>query len=201
MAKKKARKRNIVEAELFVVKDEHGNWRGTFGIEYGNTRLRIFDSKRVKRVDVSVNENDESGIFVYDQSGDDKVFLSVRPDGTTTIELKNCQADLATKPTEHEPEEDFASNLRGFLLVSYIADVAGQLHPDKKLKLTHLGEQYGTDDWQATIEQDFGIKKKQIATLLKTCRTSMSDYEAILFIARGFNCPDASERVSEVMNE
>ena len=214
MARKKARKKTkspkkdptVVEAEKFVVRNADGQVRASFGIHNNceemssNVGLRMFDSNQIKRVDIEVNENDEAGVYLYDHLGDYLLFLSVGCQGHPLYELKDRHGEniLETKAGITD-SEDFESNLKGFLLVSYIADVAGILHPDKKLKLTHLSEQSGSGDWRESVQETFETSVKQVAGLVTACRQTMDDRQTILFIALGFGCPEANIRVAEVL--
>jgi hypothetical protein len=92
--------------------------------------------------------------------------------------------------------------IRWVFVAAYVADVAGLLDKDKRLKFTHLAEQYAGDEtWQGVVEHDLEINKKFIASLFKACRKHMSAGHSLCFILRGLGCPYSEARVRDIIGD
>jgi hypothetical protein len=105
---------------------------------------------------------------------------------------------------ERKPDNNFTEEkLLWFLATAYLADVAGLLDEDKRLKLDELGEQYGQGlTWQQHIEQRLGINADFVNALYSLCiEHGKTERQALGFMLRGFGCDPASvnERLSQVL--
>lgn len=95
-------------------------------------------------------------------------------------------------------EEKIAS----YLLASFMADALGMLHPDKKLKLAHLSEQYGMEtSWQAEVADKHNIDGQFISDLYSILRQRMAKPAALIFIMRGLYNPRPVDSIVEVLGD
>jgi hypothetical protein len=81
-------------------------------------------------------------------------------------------------------------------------DSVDLLDKTKKLKLSHLGEQYGGEKpWQQLVEESFGIDPPFVKPVSTLClERGKTEAQAINFILRGFGCPEPEERMIEVLD-
>jgi hypothetical protein len=87
-----------------------------------------------------------------------------------------------------------------FLVALYLADVAGILDDDKKVKLVHLAEQAGMGmSWKESIEEDLALDREFFTELLEVCQLRLGIRDSLCFILRGLGCPSPEMRVFDAL--
>jgi hypothetical protein len=107
-------------------------------------------------------------------------------------------ARKSTKPKD----ERFEENLFWFLAAAYMADCLGLLDTNKRLKLTHLADQYGcADTWQRQVEEALDLDRAFVEAVFRLCtERGKTPPQAIGFILRGLGCPEPEVRIVEALS-
>lgn len=97
-----------------------------------------------------------------------------------------------------EDQEITPDKLLGYFTVAYVLDAAGMLDPLKRKRLDSL-QFPDCPSWEEAVEQEWGITRTFVRSVLALCTEIKPLPAAMLFILRGLGCPDYQARLHEVM--
>ena len=87
-----------------------------------------------------------------------------------------------------------------YLATAYVADVLGVLDPVKAAKLASFEAAAGTQTWQEHVREALDVDDAFVRRVVEACRARGKDEtQSIGFLLRGLGCPDAEERMREVL--
>lgn len=99
----------------------------------------------------------------------------------------------AAKGDEITPDK-----LLGYFTVAYVLDTAGILDPQQRERLDSL-KYPGCPTWDKAVEDEWGITRTFVRSVLTLCTEIKPLPAAVLFILRGLGCPEYQERMKDVL--
>jgi hypothetical protein len=91
-----------------------------------------------------------------------------------------------------------------FCLIAYVADSVGILGPTTKLKLTHLAERSGKDDWKRIMDEEELLEDSRVF-LTSVCALGIGlgrgNFYSLRFVVEGMGCPAPREQIEKMIKE
>jgi hypothetical protein len=98
----------------------------------------------------------------------------------------------------NDPETD--AKLYWVLVAAYILRALGKLPAGIERQLDEHTSAAGAPDWKVVVERELQIDSDFVKRLHDCCTDRMEENRAILFMLRGFGCPDPVDRLQEVLS-
>src|SRR4051812_5395685 len=97
----------------------------------------------------------------------------------------------------YDPET--GARLYWVLVAAYVLRSVGKLPPGTESELDRHTTHAGAPDWKDVVEHELEIDADFVKRLYVLCTDRMEENRAVLFILRGFGCPNPVERLQEVL--
>jgi hypothetical protein len=80
-------------------------------------------------------------------------------------------------------------------VVAYIVRAIGKLPPQSEADLERITEA----QWRPMVERELEVDADFVKRLYGCCTDRLEENRALLFIVRGFGCPEPAEKLREVL--
>lgn len=90
--------------------------------------------------------------------------------------------------------QEAEAQLYWIFVTAYVLRAVGKLPPEKEREIDRF-----TPEWRGIVEAELEIDTDFVKRLYAYATDRMEETRAVIFIIRGFGCPQTAERLREVL--